>query len=233
MKINHVTFTGADDTVEIAALRDFAEEFGFVEFGILFSRKRQGNETRYPTHGWLNQLLNTHGKHVRLAAHLCGELARDVVAGYEEAERWFDEWVGVFDRVQINGIDIASNAQAAAVMAREQDIDFIMQCRSFEELSAAGRASVLAENMSALYDPSGGRGLLSNDWPLPVGSHRVGYAGGIGPDNIDDVLDRLARIDGPPTWIDMETRVRSLDGRQFDLSLCRKVARAVARRRWP
>lgn len=41
----------------------------------------------------------------------------------------------------------------------------------------------------------------------------MGYAGGLGPENINEQLYRISSVAKGPIWIDMETRVRS----QYDL----------------
>lgn len=61
-------------------------------------------------------------------------------------------------------------------------------------------------------DRSGGRGVRGEFAPMP--GCKVGYAGGIGPDNVVEVLDRLETF-GHTYWIDMESGVRTAD--QFDL----------------
>ena len=53
---------------------------------------------------------------------------------------------------------------------------------------------------------------------------RMGYAGGIGPDNVVDVLRDIGPV--RPTWIDMESGVRT--GDKFDLAKVRRVLEQVA-----
>ena len=78
------------------------------------------------------------------------------------------------------------------------------------------------ETVSWLYDCSGGRGKVPNTWPRTDQDRLVGYAGGIGPENVLDVLDQI-----PSTnyWIDMETHVRTND--IFDLDKCLSVLKQV------
>jgi phosphoribosylanthranilate isomerase len=57
----------------------------------------------------------------------------------------------------------------------------------------------------------------------------TGYAGGLGPDGIEDSIDAIQAVTGSaPVWIDMESRVRT-EG-YLDLKKCRVVASAVAER---
>lgn len=75
-----------------------------------------------------------------------------------------------------------------------------------------------------LFDRSGGTGKVPDTWPRhPGGGVQVGYAGGINPDNVLDVIDAIGP-DGP-YWIDMESGVRTDDW--FDLDKCEAVLQAV------
>jgi phosphoribosylanthranilate isomerase len=74
-----------------------------------------------------------------------------------------------------------------------------------------------------LFDASSGRGIAPAAWPAHPG-RRVGYAGGIKPDNVLDVIRAGVGAAGP-YWIDMESGVRTDD--RFDLTKCRQVCEAV------
>lgn len=52
---------------------------------------------------------------------------------------------------------------------------------------AAWKAGIKAV---ALYDSSGGRGILPNSYRLPVGDF-CGYSGGLGPDNLEEQLPKI------------------------------------------
>lgn len=59
----------------------------------------------------------------------------------------------------------------------------------------------------------------------------MGYAGGIGPDNVLEVLGDILLANGimdRPTWIDMETGVRDEHDR-FDLARVQRVLEQVAK----
>jgi hypothetical protein len=85
--------------------------------------------------------------------------------------------------------------------------------------------------MSMLFDESKGTGVLSsNGYPAPPAEYEVGYAGGIGPANVQDVLEKaLESAKGSSVWIDMESSLRSqLNGRDiFDLGKCYECVRKV------
>ena len=66
--------------------------------------------------------------------------------------------------------------------------------------------------MSYLLDASGGAGI---DTPIRIVTAKnthIGYAGGIGPENVESKLRTLLEYDSKEKfWIDMETRVRTKD----------------------
>ena len=98
--ITTVTISGADDGVDQAALAQLSKEFPYVEWGILHSASRRGTP-RYPSERWLCELIQLSGyRRLRLSAHLCGTLARDVLRG---APGWELPDCRAWQRVQLNG----------------------------------------------------------------------------------------------------------------------------------
>ena len=75
------------------------------------------------------------------------------------------------------------------------------------------------DHIHYLYDSSGGRG---NDglkiWnALEVyKSDRIGYAGGITPDNVVSVLEEVCKSEKLANWIDLESGIRTDDKFDFD-----------------
>ena len=73
IKPDFITFTGVDGKTDPLALVELSDDYP-LEWGVLFSPKRQGAEPRYPrleTVGWMVSELP-----VRWSAHLCGGDAR-------------------------------------------------------------------------------------------------------------------------------------------------------------
>lgn len=85
-------------------------------------------------------------------------------------------------------------------------------------------------NVSWLFDRSGGEGVSATRYPAPAypanqqRAGEYGYAGGINPENVASVLERIPNYTRD-YWIDMESGVRTDD--QFDLAKCRAVCEAV------
>jgi hypothetical protein len=73
-----------------------------------------------------------------------------------------------------------------------------------------------------LFDRSHGEGVLPKDWAEPIDNVLCGYAGGLGPENLEKQLQVLSdRVGDREIWIDMETRVRN-EHDEFDLDLVKK-----------
>lgn len=228
MKIDVVTFTGVDETAKLADLVKLSEQYECIEWGFLISPSRQGHEPRYPDLDWIRKAAEKLGKE-RCAAHLCGRAAREIFDGERS---WLSRWGGLFSRVQFNGFsdhcmrsDVISNLVQA--MAYPQ-CDYIVQVASGDAMQKAEWLGKQIFNVAALWDTSGGRGISPDKWPKPSSSILTGYAGGIGPDNIEQVLWTLHHTPGSHTWIDMESQLRDEHDR-FSIDKCRNVVeKAVA-----
>jgi len=160
---------------------------------------------------------------LKLAAHFCGEYTRDTVVGNS---RWLlRPHMSFFRRVQVNGFEWPLSARFADVL-KQSPHEFILQVRDERGLRLAAEKAEEwgAARVSALFDPSGGRGVGSPSWPTPpdVDGFRVGYAGGLGPANVEEALVMRVPMTAKSCWIDMESGVRSGTD-AFDLSKVREV----------
>lgn len=241
MQIKTVTLTGADYSVGPESLSELAHEFPFVEFGILFSKSRQGSR-RYPTKEWIGELTDVATSHhidtgrpLNLAAHLCGDYARQFIHGYSDV--WLDEWSvesHYFERIQLNITDadfmdtefLGLAVESARGSTPWKEV-IVQTKRPFERATYLSSANVAIEdsNIALVYDASGGRGISPKSWPKPptASQVRVGYAGGIGPHNVEEVCKEITALPDHlyDTWIDMETSIRDAVG--FSLDHCREV----------
>ena len=205
-----ITFTGVDDATDPAELVRLADDYP-VEFGLLFSPKRQGIKPRYPALSTIEWLVSE--LPLRWAAHLCGGDARDVI----ERETSNHDWLlRHFTRVQINTADPLVQPSRIGSWAAQRDVRAILQCRGpFPRVAS----------VDVLFDASGGRGVSPAAWPSAVKATFCGFAGGLCPENVAAaVADIGARA--PHYWIDMESGVRD-ERDQFSLAKCRAVCDAV------
>lgn len=235
MKLHTVTITGADDSTDIKQLVDLSAEFSFVEWGVLVSKKEEGNY-RFPSRAWIDGFGKAAADHrLKVAMHLCGRWSRDFCIRCLD----FTDLPSVADfaqRIQINthGYNYSDSRQVDFDWPL-QDLKskwFIFQWTPVGEMlsnSARGKEY----QVSGLFDRSGGNGILptlgwasSRYFPFPMG-----YAGGLGPDNVVEQLHQImyhSRESQFDTWIDMEKRVRTEDDSQLDLARVRRVLERVA-----
>ncbi len=228
MKIQYVTLTGADDNTDVVEMLQLSERYPFVEWGVLFSRKKFGVE-RYPGEDWVTDLGKLGGLGtLNLSAHLCGGYVRDVFKGviaFLEDEGMKD----TFGRIQLN-----CYKQRLAEAFENENV--------WRALKRANKPVILGGNYSGLkvpfdkfetntvyplFDASGGHGNSPREWPKSIQNLFCGYAGGLGPENIEKELHRIDEVTGEDDriWIDMETKVRT--GKVFDLKKCEVVLKAV------
>lgn len=222
MKLTGVTLSGVDETVKVWQLCVLHDDFPFVEFGILRSKSHEGAKKRYPGHEWISKALTrTHG--VPFAFHLCGAYARQSVDGpFYYAIQHNDEFRRAA-RIQVNLAGTWSPAEIERVIAMSKEVDkkFIVQETS--------PAFLLYEhefdnNVDILVDSSGGTGKVMDIPRLIPDGYRIGFAGGITPNNVRGILEGLTAIESDnQAWIDMESGVRTDDC--FDLDKARAVLR--------
>jgi len=204
-KPEFITFTGVDNHTPVLGMIALAEKYP-IEWGVLLSPSRTGNDPRYPS--W-DSVFRLTGGDLRYAAHLCGDHSQFVMD-----ERGVELPIGLlcrFSRLQIN--HKSPRVIPMANFAARMGARCIGQTRErFPE----------TRRVDWLFDPSGGRGEKPSEWPEHPG-FLVGYAGGINPDNVQDVLAAI-NANGR-YWIDMESGVRT--DNIFDLEKCRQVCERV------
>lgn len=214
--LTRVTITGADNETRPSDLVALSRDFPFVEWGILFSAKRAGY-TRYPSWSWVQGLQEARraaAHEVALAAHLCGQMARDTLGG---DDKWVTSpFLDGFERIQLNGY-----APGACRSPLAWPGEWILQVRREDQLQDAAHDAARLGRASALFDPSGGLGLEPFRWPRAPLGLKLGYAGGIKPSTVDEVLSEIGIVN-EPFWIDMESGVRDAHDR-FRIPLVREV----------
>lgn len=212
MSLTHCTLTGIDESTRTDILAHLSTKFPVVEWGILYSPKRQGQPGRYPSIAFIRNTLKTMPSHVRVALHICGRGVVDLLDGNECIVRDMVESIANRNgRIQLNfkANDMDVNLDhLQSLLDRFPSVTFITQ---HNEVNAdVWRVLRGFKNHAVLFDASGGRGLSPEAWPLPLSGISCGYAGGLGPDNI---IEQAALIDavagGSDYWIDMEGKLRN------------------------
>lgn len=222
------TLTGSDDKTDAGRLLELGEEFPFIEWGILYSATQQG-KGRYPSFDWIENLAaRINGSKAYFALHVCGRAVFDLIDGTGHVA----PLARAFDRVQVNFC--SSNHPLDGIRAMVQRHVGQVIITQHNDANSHLWADLATEpNHSVLFDASGGRGIERADWPAPLPGVRCGYAGGLGPDNVERMLPLIQRAAGAAQyWIDLEGKLRDEQDR-FDLSRASSVIEVVQAFRSP
>lgn len=223
MSLYRVTITGADDQTNIRDLIDLSDEYRFVEWGILVSKKQEGS-VRFPSKSWMMQFAKAAaGSELKVSTHLCGAWVRKLLLGKLD---WSEvpEVVNVSRRVQINThAEIhESSAEMIDNISQMYPREVIFQWDGVNNHFAYAMKGQGLQ-IEVLFDTSGGAGVVPKNWPQALGGFQCGYAGGLGPENVSEKIAEIRKICGAPFWIDMERRVRTEDDSRLDIEKVRKV----------
>lgn len=222
MKPQIVSFTGADDKVDISELKKLSDMYPRIEWAFLYMPEREGR-VRTPSAAWRQEALKTLP---RCALHLCMQTAFEQVLA-QEAD--FLAELKRYARVQLN-------INASKPLFSEDEVFLISslllqhgipQILQYNPATQAGinlfLSSVAAKDLDkvhVLFDSSLGRGVVPSQWPAPLAEKGLpvycGYAGGISPDNVENLVPQIQQVCSRPYWIDMEKGVRT--DNQFDLA---------------
>ena len=206
--LEKLTFTGIDLWTTSWAIQDVQDEFPLTEFGILIGSKTKetANVRRFPPFGYVENVrrLQISG-YLNLAVHLCGKFSRDVTQPNGDMSRAMAMCEG-FQRVQVNSVSYPDPDRIAAFADAVSCDHVILQRR---------RGALLGDihpKVEYLFDLSGGRGAEDiGRWPVPEAGVRSGYAGGLGPSNIEKAMEFVDSHSDKRLWLDMESGVRTDD----------------------
>ncbi|MFK4706111.1 hypothetical protein ABIC83_002950 [Roseateles asaccharophilus] len=201
-----ITLTGADERTDIEELVAFSGKYPEVELGLLYTATPEGRN-RYPSRQWL--LRAAEALSGRIAVHVCGGGARRELAAGD-----LIDLVRHAPRVQVNGVLTVDEAELLATR-----VGVLITQHNGNNLSLL---NVKASNHALLIDASGGRGVSPTEWLPPETRKHVGFAGGMGPDNLAQEYQRIAAVARPGAWVDMEGKLRVDDW--FSQALARRCA---------
>ncbi len=222
MRLKHITFTGIDAHTDILELQAIQQQYPIAEFGVLTSYHWYENGNRYLDPRLIRSLRGID----HLSLHICGQAASDAALGqWDEINYLTYNGLSFFNRFQLN---ISNRNDKPYCAYRALPIygggEVIIQTRNADYADLFHRTEKMWGNLgqfSMLLDASGGKGV---DCPINIYpySGKIGYAGGINPDNVADKLTFLfEHVNKGEFWIDMESGVRTDDW--FDLGKVEQV----------
>jgi hypothetical protein len=229
MKLQHITFTGIDGKTDLGELWEIQQEYPIVEFGVLVAKNWRENGNRYFNPSFLDALES---RGLNLSAHLCGSVARAAIRGDWELYRdWARSYPYFFNRCQINISLSKENPEKITIDDCAHSFnEIILQQKDIRHLNLfhnSQKKNYGEPDISVLLDASGGQG-INTEIEVLSGNYKVGYAGGINPDNVYEKLKYLLTNEQVGDfWIDMESGVRTDDW--FDTAKVRQVLKEYDR----
>lgn len=255
-KVRFVGFCGADDSVDATFLQILSIHYPWIEWGVLFRSDLQGT-ARYASPEWVRNLSTIvkaswqQGHSFHLAGHLCFDRCQQILQGESAFVKELYE-LG-FRRIQVNitkanGVIVDPTQlplyvqNIRAVMREVAAIEWIFQLNTETQPIWDLLFTDLPSNVSVLHDASCGKGVQITEFPSPqnFGNIPSGYAGGIGPKTIDEILGKVSAVVDPatiskPVWIDMESSLRTIVVEKgvetdiFDLNKCMTCIQAAVK----
>lgn len=217
--LKKVTFSGIDKHTKVSDLKKLYEKYPFVEFVFLYSSQANLKGVgRYPN----PVILKGYKKAgLPMALHLCGKIAHDLVhdSNWSVVYKELAGYMDLFERIQLN---IPKTKKFSREMTFPEDKQIIIQLH--EGTEALLECYKHLPNVIGFQDASGGHGIAAEEWMLPE-TTPFGYAGGINPENVIDVVEDLNIICEEDFWIDMETGIRTDD--RFDITKCEEICKKL------
>lgn len=222
-----VTLTGIDDRVtheQIVQLSDTGAELGF-----LFSVNREGRNRYIDSSRW--PAMSQMGLAQRTALHVCGHGGRDKLllkyyAPFEGLGNPY--WSYINELGSLGGQpNLLRHVQRIQVNDRYEpdQIEQICELYPYHVIITQHNhlntdlLKVRALNHAVVIDASGGTGKLAEQWERLQTCKPVGFAGGLGPDNLAVELPKIKAVASRGWWIDMETKLRVDDWFSMDRAL--------------
>jgi hypothetical protein len=226
--IERVSLTGADDRTELSRLIDLTARFPRVEWALLYVPHNEG-APRNPTRAWRDSFFSHLADYS--AVHLCGALAFEQLL-----QGTLPDDILAAPRLQLNinarKTDFSDEKvlevfRRALALGPEIILQYHPNSAALIEQFAQATPGKDRERLHILMDTSRGTGVAPQSWSRPqrLDKFFVGYAGGIGPENIHSVLRDVSAL-GRPCWVDMESGIRTEN--QFDADKAEAVLRATA-----
>lgn len=232
--LTHCTLTGFDDSTLLEDVIRLSNAYPIAEWGFLYSANRKGTPGRYPSLDSLHYAFENLDSNVRVALHICGRSVSALLNGssFEVAElvEMVEERGG---RIQLN---FNQTREPLNLIKLKDFLDAHPALQVITQHNLSNKVvweSVRGhENHAVLFDSSGGRGILSDGWQEPLPNILCGYAGGLGHENLDTELPRIATAAaGHSFWIDMEGSLRVTDEDDidwFDTDRCERCLELVS-----
>jgi hypothetical protein len=234
-----VSFVGVDTQTDLDALRAIQDlrhlgDAPVIEWGVLYSPQRAGKQKRYPTLNFVEDfLMNEANANIRMSLHLCGAAVEEYL--YDEnsvARKLVNEGLC---RTQLNfamdKYDAEELANLIVKLVVSEGHNLIVQHnkskKKFVETLISKFQNVTNTTgwVDFLYDGSGGFGRVIEKFDPPINGYFTGYAGGLKPENVEQIVRGIGKVANDNYYIDMESGVRTND--LLDLEKCKAIMQTL------
>ena len=237
VKVIKASCCGANELLKANAVVGFLIRNKKIEIGVGVSREK--SDIGSPRFSWLLDVfdtLNSANEKSRIALHVNGDWAKEIIASGclpEAIEKLLEKASGT-TRLQLNAIgsgftlnDISPIALAKLISKLEEtnSAKFIIP---YNEASAkfVSELSTLTKHFDVLYDASFGYGKEATEFVSLFPEQLQGYAGGLGPQNIQAKLKEIskAQTQNVEIWVDAEGKLRDDNLNTLNLSKAQMFA---------
>lgn len=225
MNLQYVTLTGLDDHTDLSKIWRLSKLYPFVEWGVLYTKTPEGR-ARYPSIAKIREIgLFFQEYNIKGSLHLCGSVVYDLL---DHKLNEHQKPLRGYKRIQLNFNHSAKpvDSQALVRLMHEYSRPFITQ---YNDNNQGFFVPADVKQHHVLMDSSAGTGKPIEKLLWLPDKSLCGYAGGIGPDNVEDKLAQIFELLGTrPFWIDMESSLRVDD--RFSVSVAEDVLAKAARK---
>ncbi len=246
MNIVKVSMIGANENLPVRDVVDFLRAYPMAEIGVGVSADKGAYGTtrfeyvKFLRRAYMNKYAS--GKIGTIALHingngkdgLCGWPARVACGVVPNDLLYMMDFPGMSIQLNHRGYDFTPSD--AGWLARASDLWWhiaprarliLSYCENTADYIDEFKRIVSVRNRGelkwdVLYDASFGRGKVATQYAAPLyHGVRQGYAGGLGPDNIEVELPKISAIQTNPTdeiWIDAEGKLQTDDKKTLDLT---------------
>lgn len=205
MDLKFITCSGTNEYTDIPTLMKLLEDFPIAEIGVQVSDVKCAYGS--PRFEWIKNLVdfvNQNGALINAALHVNLKWVESMGQGII-----VPELQNLLDYRDINDDFFFKRIQLNFKIGREEAPDFkkltdlIHRCAprrfilSYNDSNAAFIDKVYSHGclFDCLFDGSFGQGITPSHWQVPLFTDIVqGYAGGISPDNVRDVLNEVQQL---------------------------------------
>ena len=216
-----VSCCGANENLNIEEVIGLLKSNDKIEIGIGVSKEKcYFKSKRFDWIIRLQERLRQEKLSQKIAFHVNGQWAKEIVA--------LGNNLNDFTRVQLNVIGSGYKFERDELFTLSNLIESQKDEKSFKFILPANLQSIkflrglrnYTKFFDVLYDSSFGKGIQANNFFSLFPDQLQGYAGGLGPENIQEKLEEIDKVQpyALPIWVDAENKLKNDNCNTLDLN---------------